>query len=150
MILLKNISCKTYAVFIASIILLTGCASMEKAGAGPTEIPVSVKLEVSDTHENKTETGRASGPGGIGLMKSKPVAVLPVTNLSRVRAPLHRIRQLSIDMLKEQGFDVLDDGVLDVFMEQHRIRYVGGIDRATSRAFSWAGSIAVPSCVTSR
>lgn len=134
MILSKNISCKTYVVSIACLVLLTGCATTEKAGSGSPEVPESVRLVIADTPGNKSDKVAPSGDGD-SLIASGPVAVLPVENISKVRAPVHKLRQLSIDMLKEKGFDVLEDGVLDVFMEQHRIRYVGGIDREKSRVF---------------
>ena len=48
---------------------------------------------------------------------------------------MNDIRQLSIDLLKGQGYDVLDVKEVDDLLMRHRIRYLDGIERETSRAF---------------
>ena len=64
------------------------------------------------------------------------IAVLPVENLSGIgRAPALQLRQSLLKGLDEAGFVVLEDDRLDQFMARHRIRYVGGIDEATAKAF---------------
>lgn len=67
---------------------------------------------------------------------SGPVAVLPVSNLSRTSAPLLKIRRLVIDRLRESGFNILDEVITDAFMARHRVRYISGIDRTTADALS--------------
>lgn len=63
------------------------------------------------------------------------IAVFPVENLSGTVAPSKEIRQIVIEKLRANRFDVLDEGTLELFMAKHRIRYTGGIDRETAKAF---------------
>ncbi len=63
------------------------------------------------------------------------IAVLPVENLSGTAAPLKKIRDSLMDGLKARGFKTLDEKILEDFMASHRMRYTGGIDGATARAF---------------
>ncbi len=62
------------------------------------------------------------------------VAVMPVNNLSGTITPLGDVRQALIRGLRRQGVAVLDDEMLDQFMERHRVRYSAGIDRRTGLA----------------
>ncbi len=64
-----------------------------------------------------------------------PIAVLPFENLSATFTPIKEIRRAFIARLRDQGFDVLDEEVLDKVMTRHRIRYVGGIDKTSAQAF---------------
>ncbi|HTP05700.1 MAG TPA: Calx-beta domain-containing protein, partial [Nitrospirota bacterium] len=64
------------------------------------------------------------------------VAVFPVDNPSSAHAPLEEIRQSLIRRLKTQGADVLDDAALEQFMAKHRVRYIAGLDTATSKSLS--------------
>jgi len=64
------------------------------------------------------------------------VAVFPVDNPSSAHAPLEEIRQSLIQRLKMQGADVLDDAALEQFMAKHRVRYIAGLDTATSKSLS--------------
>jgi hypothetical protein len=61
--------------------------------------------------------------------------MFPVENLSGTAAPLEEIRQALIERLNKQGFEVLGEENLEKFMAKHRIRYVGGLDRAIAKAF---------------
>lgn len=63
------------------------------------------------------------------------IAVFPFENLSGTPVPIKEIRQGLIGNLKRQGFFVLDDDALEKFMARHRIRYTGGIDQGTAKAF---------------
>ncbi len=63
------------------------------------------------------------------------IAVFPVENLSGTLAPSKEIRQIFIEKLMASGFDVLDEGTLDLFMAKYRIRYTGGINREIAKAF---------------
>jgi TolB-like protein len=63
------------------------------------------------------------------------IAIFPVENLSGAVAPLKEIRQALIEELSKQGFQVLGDENLEKFMTKHRIRYVGGLDSGTAKAF---------------
>jgi hypothetical protein len=62
------------------------------------------------------------------------VAVFPLENLSRSMAPVKEIRQMFIKKLRANGFDVLDEGTLELFMAKYRIRYTGGINREIAKA----------------
>ena len=68
--------------------------------------------------------------------KNLHVAVFPVDNESIAHVPLEEIRQSLIERLKAQGADVLDDAALEQFMEKHRVRYIAGLDTATSQSLS--------------
>ncbi|UCH22635.1 MAG: hypothetical protein JSU83_05265 [Deltaproteobacteria bacterium] len=63
------------------------------------------------------------------------IAVLPVFNLSGKPAPLKDIRQSLINRFKSQGLNILDEENLEKFIVRHRLRYIGGINEATARAF---------------
>jgi len=71
-----------------------------------------------------------------GPQKSKfSIVVYPVENLSGTRAPIQEMRQLFTEKSKQVGFDIPGEEALEKFMEKNRIRYTGGLDRATSKAF---------------
>jgi hypothetical protein len=76
----------------------------------------------------------AVSPDGAVLPGAKGfrIAVLPVENLSRTRAPLEEIRQSLIASLRNRGFSILDEDSLLVFMARHRMRHVGGINEVLS------------------
>jgi TolB-like protein len=63
------------------------------------------------------------------------IAVFPIENLSGTAAPLKEIRQVFVEALKKQGIHVLGDDAFEKFMARHRIRYTGGLDQDTARAF---------------
>ena len=66
---------------------------------------------------------------------NRPVAVLPVYNLSGTPTPLSDIRQSLIESLKKRGLNTLEAEVLQRFMAKYRIRYTGGIDGGIAKAF---------------
>ena len=77
-----------------------------------------------------------------------PIGVLPVENLSGTAAPLRDIRKVLIEGLKARGFKVLEEELLEKFMARHRLRYIGGIDGATAKAFkeeTGSGSVLITS-----
>lgn len=96
----------TVAVCIVTAFLLPGC--------GVNDLPVSSPL-----------TGE----------EHLRIAVLPVTNYSGSPAPLKEIQQSFIDILGNAGVAVVDEAALDAVITQHRMRYLGGIDENTARAF---------------
>jgi hypothetical protein len=63
------------------------------------------------------------------------IAVLPFDNLSGSKAPVKEIRHLFMTYCVNQGLHILDDKILMEFMEKHRIRYTGAINRAIAQAF---------------
>jgi TolB-like protein len=76
-------------------------------------------------------TGIASGIPA----KKFLIAVFPIENLTGVPAPSRDLRLSLMGMLKSGGLELLDDNDLDRFMERHRVRYIGGIDKQTAVAF---------------
>lgn len=81
---------------------------------------------------NAGETGRNGSQQGGANSK---IAIFPVENLSGTAAPLKEIRQVFVEELKKQGVPVLEDESFEKFMARWRIRYTGGLDRDTARAF---------------
>ncbi len=67
--------------------------------------------------------------------KQPRVVVFPMENLSGRPAPLNEIRHAIIEGLARQGAAVLDDGEMQQFMASHRVRYTGGIDEVTAKAW---------------
>jgi hypothetical protein len=103
----KSFSSRIAIVLLLGIINMSGCAASLPEVTG--------------------EAGAGAGVAGI--------AVLPIDNLSGGAAPVKALRQELIARLKAKGLVVLPDELLDAFMALHRIRYVGGMDKATSEAF---------------
>ncbi len=101
----KSFFSKSAAILVAGLIVLFGCSAARQPQAS---VP-------------------ASGPG-------LRVAVLPMVNLSGTVAPLADLRQKIISGLRTRGIAVLDEKSLEEFMERHRVRYIGGIDRETGSA----------------
>ena len=101
-----NFSCKVSALVIA-LAVLAGCAHIKVSG-------------VSE-----------------GVLKGKnlKVAVFPIENMSMSPAPLKELRESLIKKLEEAGLAVIDEKSLQDFMAEHRVRYVGGIDEETAKAF---------------
>jgi TolB-like protein len=81
---------------------------------------------------NAEETGRNGFPQS-GAKAN--IAIFPVENLSGTAAPLKQVRQGFVEELKKQGIHVLEDESFEKFMARHRIRYTGGLDRDTAKAF---------------
>ena len=63
------------------------------------------------------------------------VAVLPVSNFSATPAPLKEIRQSFMTSLESAGIKIVDEKALETFMAGHRLRYTGGLEPVTARAF---------------
>jgi TolB-like protein len=80
----------------------------------------------------------AEGVGRNGSPQSgtnPSIAVFPIENLSGTAAPLKEIRQVFVEALRKQGIHVLGDDAFEKFMARRRIRYTGGLDQDTARAF---------------
>ncbi len=63
------------------------------------------------------------------------VAVFPVDNLSGVYAPAKEIRKGWIKKLAGLGLNIIDDAALDTTLTKNRIRFIGGVDTVTAKAF---------------
>jgi len=78
--------------------------------------------------------GTVSGESHNGVGRFQ-IAVFPVENLSGTLSPLKEMRESVIKRLRTEGFPVLEEGILEKFMARHRVRYTGGIDQGTAKAF---------------
>lgn len=110
------------------LVCLSGCVA---AGKGVTESRSNLTQNLSNSS-----------------IYNLPIAVLPVENLSGTAAPLKEIRKSLIEGLAARGFKVLEEDILEDFMTRHRVRYIGGIDEVTAKAFkeeTGAGSILITS-----
>lgn len=101
-----NFSCKVFALVIV-LAVLAGCAHIKVAGMS---------------------AGALKG-------RSLKVAVFPIENMSMSPSPLKEMRESIIKKLEEAGLAVIDEKSLQDFMAEHRVRYVGGIDEETAKAF---------------
>ena len=119
---------KAILVLIAGLVFLSGCSATRKeVTESPSTLPHTIfKKSLYDL----------------------PIAVLPVENLSGNTAPLKNIRKTLIESLKARRFKVLEEELLEEFMARHRLRYIGGIDGTTAKAFreeTGAGSVLITS-----
>ena len=64
---------------------------------------------------------------------ARPVAVLPLVNLSALATPLRELRAAIEDELTADGVELIPDAVVEDFLAKHRIRYTGGVDGETAR-----------------
>ena len=128
--MISSTSFSSKAIFLLATVLVffSGCAAARKdVTVSPSTLPQNVS--------NKS-------------IYDFPIAVLPVENLSGTSAPLKEIRKSLIQGLVERGFNVLEEELLEKFMARHRVRYIGGIDGVTAKAFkeeTGAGSILITS-----
>jgi TolB-like protein len=107
MSLSTSFSSKVLIIAFATLICLSGCAHVQE---GQKTTP---------------------SPGGAGLR----VVVLPIDNLSDTPAPLKEIHKELEKKLRAAGVEVIDDELMRQSMARHRIRYVGGVDAITAKAF---------------
>ncbi|MEW6599541.1 MAG: hypothetical protein AB1499_01085 [Nitrospirota bacterium] len=94
-----------------------------------------VKVVVLDSLGNRADSGWSPEYEIRKFIKSSLVAVLPVENLSGVKAPAKKIGQLIKRELRREGFNIIDNDVLEEFMLKHRVRYTGAIDLKTAESF---------------
>ena len=118
MIFSINFLNKAFILFFAGLFCLSGCARINK--------PVAALVLTK------------SPDAGIDTLH---IAVLPVQNLSGAAAPIKDIRQSLINNFKKQGFDILEEELLEKFMARHRVRYTGGIDGMTAQALKEETSV---------
>jgi hypothetical protein len=81
-----------------------------------------------------------------GKFNGGVIAVFPVFNISGGPAPVKEIREAFTKSLKEEGLNILENEIVDSTLAKHRIRYSGGVDSQTARAFkedSGAGAILI-------
>lgn len=109
MMLSPNFLNKSLVILVTAIIFLSGCSTVKESAASAANEP------------------HVAG-------KTPLIAVLPVYNLSGIQAPLLDIRRSLVDTLKDAGFNILDDLLLEAFFTRHRIRYIGGINAVNAEA----------------
>lgn len=63
-----------------------------------------------------------------------PIAVLPPANLSGVAAPMQELRAALLAALREQRVEMVGEAAVEEFLAAHRVRFTGGVDRATALA----------------
>lgn len=63
------------------------------------------------------------------------VAIMPMENLSGTAVPLKEMMRSLREALKSKGLGVLEEDILENFMEKHRVRYAGGLTQALGEAF---------------
>ena len=64
------------------------------------------------------------------------IAVMPVENLTGMPVPVQAVRRSLVQDLKRKGLNILGDDVLEKFLERHRIRYTGGLNRELGKGAS--------------
>jgi len=62
------------------------------------------------------------------------IAVMPVENLTGMPIPVDAVRRSLVQSMKQRGLNILGDDVLEKFLERHRIRYTGGLNRDLGKA----------------
>jgi hypothetical protein len=62
------------------------------------------------------------------------IAVMPAENLTGMPVPVDAVRRSLVQSMKRKGLNILGDDVLEKFLERHRIRYTGGLNRDLGKA----------------
>ena len=101
-----------YCLFAA---LLSGCAAPPVTGPGGKRTPLPLN------------TGAAAGLNSL-------IAVMPLENLTGMSVAGQVLRNRLLQDLKRKGLNILGDDVLEKFMERHRVRYTGGLNRELGEA----------------
>jgi len=110
------------AALAAALVFVFGCATPGK-------------LEVtSQGTSSSLATPSLTADRALSNERLSFISIFPLENLSGFAAPLKEIRESLIQDLKNKGFRVLDEKLLEEFMARQRVRYVGGIDGANAQA----------------
>ncbi len=62
------------------------------------------------------------------------IAVMPLENLTGMPVAIREVGKSLVQDLKRKGLNLLEEDVLEKFMERHRIRYTGGLNRELGEA----------------
>ena len=94
-----------------------------------------VKVVVRDAIGNSVDSGwspeyRIELTAGLNSL----IAVMPVENLTGIPVTVRAVRRSLVQDLKRKGLNILEDDVLEKFLERHRIRYTGGLNRELGEA----------------
>ena len=96
--------------------------------SGNLRVLAAALLLVAGCAARVNETAAPDGRGPV-------LAVLPVQNLTGNAVPAADIRNRLQIRLHEQGLQVLDNAVLEAFLEKNRIRFTSGVDPDVSKTF---------------
>jgi len=95
-----------------------------------------VKVVVRDSTGNVFDGGWSPRYDiGRPLGKNSLIAVMPVENLTGVHIPVQEFRKSLIEAMKRQGVNLLPEDALEGFLDRHRIRFTGGLNRKLGEAF---------------
>ena len=111
MIFLKNFSASRY--FLASCLvslIVSGCAAARDKKVSPQAVGMP--------------------PSGMQSL----IAVMPMENLTGMPVPVDAVRRSLVQSMKRKGLNILGDDVLEKFLEKHRIRFTGGLNRGLGKA----------------
>jgi TolB-like protein len=63
------------------------------------------------------------------------IAIMPVENLTGMPIPVQEVRKSLLEAMKRQGIHLLPEDALEGFLDRHRVRYTGGLNRKLGEAF---------------
>jgi len=95
-----------------------------------------MKASVRDAFGNTVDTGW-SPVYRIELTASLDslIAVMPVENLTGMPIEVHALKRSVVQDLRQKGLNILGEDVLEKFLERHRVRYTGGLNRELGETF---------------
>jgi hypothetical protein len=94
-----------------------------------------VKVAVRDAIGNTADSGwspeyRIEVTAGLKSL----IAVMPVENLTGMPVAVQAVRRSLVQDLQRRGLNLLGEDALEKFLERHRIRYTGGLNRELGEA----------------
>jgi hypothetical protein len=94
-----------------------------------------VKVVVRDAVGNEADSGwspeyRIESTAGLKSL----IAVMPVENLTGMPVAVQAVRRSLVQDLQRKGMNILGEDALEKFLERHRIRYTGGLNRELGEA----------------
>lgn len=119
----------------AALLLFLAVALVAACGAGGKALRPVPERVPAQGGERTLATGAAGRADPAKPGEGLRIAVLPIESLGAPAGGARQLRNSLTETLKEAGFTLLAEDSLEQFMTRHRIRYVGGIDTETSRAF---------------
>jgi hypothetical protein len=78
-----------------------------------------------------------SGSQTFSIPKAKAmrIVVFPIDNMSGSFVPVSELRGAWIKKLEDMGLPLIDEKTLENTLARHRIRFIGGVDTTTAKAF---------------
>jgi TolB-like protein len=135
------------AICLASLIV-SGCAVTrvvppgEREGLRPLKV-ASLSPDKASPQAAGVSTVRRKpdASGGVGDIEytfraglNSLIAVMPLENLTGLPVPSDQARRSLVQGMKGKGLNVLAEDVQEKFLERHRVRYAGGINRDLGKA----------------